>query len=115
MNCTNACVQPSPSNAHCASCHLTFGSVRGFDLHRRGGGCRYPGNLRMHLDAGGRWRMDGWTPDAHAPAAPAVEPQAAENGSGVGPGTLGVPEAAETIPWGDYPLQETYPGSGIYE
>jgi hypothetical protein len=40
MSCSPTCVQPSPTNAHCAAtCHQTFGAVSAFDRHRRGGEC----------------------------------------------------------------------------
>lgn len=59
MPCLAICIQPSPTNAHCSSCHVTFGSVSGFDRHRRGGECLDPRQLAMHRDARGVWRMDG--------------------------------------------------------
>lgn len=34
MSCTKACVVPSPAQAHCAVCHVTFGGVTLFDSHR---------------------------------------------------------------------------------
>ena len=48
--------------AHCATCHLTFGSVSGFDDHRdrRGDGrCRKPDELRtrgLEPNDAGHWR-----------------------------------------------------------
>jgi hypothetical protein len=59
VTCLVICIQPSPTNAHCAACHITFGSVTGFDRHRRGGECIAPTALAMHRDARGVWRMDG--------------------------------------------------------
>jgi hypothetical protein len=48
--------------AHCATCHLTFASVNGFDAHRdrRGEGrCRAPDELRkrgLKPNESGHWR-----------------------------------------------------------
>lgn len=39
------------AEAHCASCHQTFGSVTGFDKHRYGGICLWPADIRR---AGGQ-------------------------------------------------------------
>lgn len=64
MTCRPTCIQPSPSNAHCGACHHTFGSVTGFDRHRRGGECLDPSALSMHQDHRGVWRMDGTRPTA---------------------------------------------------
>lgn len=44
---------------HCATCHLTFTAVGGFDLHRRGGACHTPDQLRargLEPDEHGHWR-----------------------------------------------------------
>ncbi len=41
-NCGPLCVRPTPSQAHCPTCHATFGGVTGFDDHRRGGVCGDP-------------------------------------------------------------------------
>lgn len=50
--------------AHCAGCHLTFTSVSGFTLHRKGGHCQDPANLGM-VPADRKypaWAMPGtWT------------------------------------------------------
>jgi hypothetical protein len=59
MPCLAICIQPSPTNAHCSACHVTFGSVSGFDKHRRAGECLDPATLSMHRDRNGIWRMDG--------------------------------------------------------
>lgn len=59
MPCHDTCVKPSPTNAHCSACHVTFGAVSGFDRHRRGGECLDPAGLAMHTDARGVWRQDG--------------------------------------------------------
>lgn len=40
--CTDTCQKP-PINSpqcHCSVCHITFGGVTAFDLHRFEGGCR---------------------------------------------------------------------------
>lgn len=57
MTCRPACIQPSPSNAHCSACHVTFGGITGFDRHRRAGQCLNPRDLDMHSDHNGVWRM----------------------------------------------------------
>jgi hypothetical protein len=62
MPCLSTCIQPSPSNAHCSACHVTFGGITGFDRHRRGGECIAPSGLDMHPDGRGVWRMDGERP-----------------------------------------------------
>lgn len=59
MPCQPTCVQPSPTNAHCSACHETFGSVSGFDRHRRSGICLEPETLPMHRDRNRVWRFDG--------------------------------------------------------
>lgn len=59
MTCLATCIQPSPSNAHCGACHVTYGSVTGFDRHRRAGECLNPRALDMHADRNGVWRMNG--------------------------------------------------------
>ena len=44
---------------HCASCHLTFRSVSGFDEHRTGGRCRTTAQLAergLEPNADGQWR-----------------------------------------------------------
>lgn len=45
--CTSSCKAPTPAQAHCSQCHLTFGGFYGFDLHRRDGACLNPGDLEM--------------------------------------------------------------------
>jgi hypothetical protein len=86
MACTRLCIAPSPSNAHCAAegCHITFGSVTGFDRHRRGGQCLYPAGIGMHTDRNGIWRMQGVDVTMREwPGAARVLPLAAENGPAV--------------------------------
>jgi hypothetical protein len=55
--CTDACVKPSASQAHCTVCHRTFGGVSGFDKHRRDGRCIDPETLGMRLTDVGVWRF----------------------------------------------------------
>ena len=82
MTCTTTCVQPTPSQAHCAVCHETFGSVSGFDRHRRGGECVDPATIKgIHRTPAGVWRYDGGENRA---AAHRGTPQTAETGPGVG-------------------------------
>jgi hypothetical protein len=45
MVCSASCKHPTPTQAHCGTCHRTFGSVRGFDKHRRRGECVDPATL----------------------------------------------------------------------
>ena len=44
--------------AHCPTCHETFVSVRGFDLHRYRGACVPPKEAGLIPD-GGYWRREG--------------------------------------------------------
>lgn len=53
--CTPTCRAPSPSMAHCPTCHRTFGSVGGFDQHRKQGECLDPADLGM-AERDGVWR-----------------------------------------------------------
>lgn len=44
--------------SHCGACHVTFGGVTAFDLHRAGGRCAQPRRLGMALLPGrayARW------------------------------------------------------------
>lgn len=61
--CTDACVLPREGGpqCHCATCHLTFGGVSGFDSHRRDGACRHPSELGMAPDHRGVWRRQDAT------------------------------------------------------
>lgn len=36
--CTPDCRPPSDTNAHCPTCHRTFGAITGFDAHRQAPG-----------------------------------------------------------------------------
>lgn len=56
MSCTRTCHRPSPNQAHCPSCHRTFGGGTGFDSHRRQGRCMDPEDLGMVADWKGVWR-----------------------------------------------------------
>lgn len=56
MACTSGCIRPTPSQAHCGCCHVTFGGVRGFDSHRRGGECSTPESIGLLADRNGVWR-----------------------------------------------------------
>lgn len=61
MTCRPDCYA-GPAQAHCGSCHETFGGVRGFDEHRRNRRCLPPPELGMTLDARRVWRR--WVPPA---------------------------------------------------
>lgn len=54
--CLATCRAPSPAMAHCASCHLTFGGVTGFDTHRKDGHCLNPADLG-YAERDGVWRQ----------------------------------------------------------
>lgn len=58
MACDAKCKRPSPAQAHCSVCHETFGSVSGFDHHRRAGVCHNPDFIGMVEGRGGVWRID---------------------------------------------------------
>lgn len=103
MTCVSTCIKPSPSNAHCGACHVTFGSVSGFDRHRSFGQCGRPSLLDMHRDGNGIWRMDGRNPHADAPSACAGKPQGCETGSGVGRDRADDSKPAETLSGGPGP------------
>ena len=42
MACTDECVRPTPAQAHCSLCHVTFSGPWTFDEHRRSGKCARP-------------------------------------------------------------------------
>jgi hypothetical protein len=98
MPCQTTCVQPSPSQAHCAVCHLTWSGVSGFDRHRRNGRCLAPpeigyaddgrGVFRAPPTEAGRKRFEAIRA-AHtdAPSACVREPQTDETPSAVGADT----------------------------
>jgi hypothetical protein len=79
MPCIKSCIKPTPSQAHCSVCHETFGSVRGFDRHRRGGQCLDPTEITgIHRTDTGIWRFDGGQNRADAHSALPGTPQKAE-------------------------------------
>jgi len=53
--CTPGCKMPTPSQAHCPTCHRTFGGVTGFDEHRYNGTCVHPQGLGQK-ETEGVWR-----------------------------------------------------------
>lgn len=55
MSCPADCRTPTPAQAHCPTCHRTFGGVYGFDSHRRNGRCIDPEGLPM-VERDGIWR-----------------------------------------------------------
>jgi len=56
MACSSTCVRPTPAQAHCGACHLTFGGVRNFDRHRDNGKCLKPEALGLEEDPRNVWR-----------------------------------------------------------
>lgn len=64
--CVDECKRPTPAQAHCSVCHLTFGGVTGFDAHRRDGRCLDPAQLG-YVESAGVWRRP-MTDDAMARA-----------------------------------------------
>ena len=54
--CTNDCARPTPSQAHCPTCHETFGGVTGFDTHRKDGVCLDP-ELKGYVLVKDIWRL----------------------------------------------------------
>ena len=53
--CTEPCIRPAPSQAHCTVCHRTFGGASNFDRHRRDGWCTDPAELGMEPNKRGIW------------------------------------------------------------
>jgi hypothetical protein len=51
--CTRTWTGLSP--CHCAGCHITFNSLRPFDIHRRSGECRSPADSGLVLSESGYW------------------------------------------------------------
>lgn len=45
--CLDSCKRPTPAQAHCATCHVTFGGVSNFDRHRSNGRCLPPASLGL--------------------------------------------------------------------
>lgn len=56
MSCPPGCARPTPAQAHCPTCHATFGGVTAFDRHRRDGRCVDPRALGM-VRRDGVWRQ----------------------------------------------------------
>jgi hypothetical protein len=52
--CLSTCRRPSPAQAHCPTCHRTFGGVTGFDHHRKFGECVEP---KGYIETDGIWRL----------------------------------------------------------
>jgi hypothetical protein len=101
MTCTDTCVRPSPSQAHCSSCHITLSGVTGFDAHRRGGRCLDPATITkdggMRLDWNGIWRWNGRTPNPHARSARERAPQTAARTPLVARDVLAPSEPSQTL------------------
>lgn len=85
--CTEECKRPTPSQAHCPTCHRTFGGVRGFDVHRVRGECRNPADFG-YVERDGVWRrpvaaddpaLQRWA--SLRPPADAVEPRTDATGT----------------------------------
>jgi hypothetical protein len=55
MSCTPDCRAPTPAQAHCTTCHRTFGGVWGFDAHRKNGQCVDPVTLG-YIETDRVWR-----------------------------------------------------------
>ena len=55
MVCTDSCVRPTPSQAHCSVCHLTFTGIRAFDIHRHQGVCLKPFINNQMSERNGVW------------------------------------------------------------
>jgi hypothetical protein len=55
MTCAQTCHRPTASQAHCPTCHRTFGGVWGFDRHRRHGACLNPNPIGFE-EINGIWR-----------------------------------------------------------
>lgn len=108
MSCTTTCIQPSPSQAHCGACHVTFGGVSGFDRHRRDGQCLTPeaighadngrGVFRAPMDERQRARLAALNPDA-ASALQATR-GTAETGPGVPEVGVAISKPAKSISGG---------------
>ena len=54
--CGQTCSTPTPSQAHCPTCHRTFGGVTGFDAHRSAGDCLDP-STKGYVETKGIWRL----------------------------------------------------------
>lgn len=56
MSCTPNCTHPTTAQAHCGSCHVTFGGVYAFGRHRVAGRCLDPFDMGLARDEAGVWR-----------------------------------------------------------
>ena len=54
--CRQTCTAPTPTQAHCPTCHRTFGGITGFDAHRTNGACLHPG-AKGYVETKGIWRL----------------------------------------------------------
>jgi hypothetical protein len=54
--CGQTCIVPTTTQAHCPTCHATFGGVTGFDAHRRRGECVDPAS-KGYVKVKGIWRL----------------------------------------------------------
>lgn len=54
--CGQTCTAPTPAQAHCPTCHATFGGITGFDAHRKGGLCIDPAT-KGYVEVRGVWRL----------------------------------------------------------
>jgi len=98
MTCTSTCIKPSPSQAHCPVCHVTFSGPTLFDAHRRGdvderycldSAAMTDRGKPLHRDAAGVWRAAGIDPTRQAwPYTRSEAPQKADPASGVLAATL---------------------------
>lgn len=104
MTCTSTCRKPNGRQAHCGACHETFSTVAVFDHHRTGHAearrCEPPTERGMHRDAYDVWRRAAAPLSWYADPARRIQPQGAETGPVVPPGTPGHSEAAETTTGG---------------
>lgn len=78
MPCRPTCIQPSPTQAHCGSCHRTLSGITAFDRHRRAGQCLSPLAIGLHADPRGIWRFPAPDPTVRTIWPQRAEPVAAE-------------------------------------
>lgn len=98
MTCAPTCIQPSPAQAHCGACHITWSGITGFDQHRRDGQCLTPESIGYTRDPRGVYRAPITDERrqqlaalrGNAPSAPLRESQTA-----VQPSALGMYRGAE--------------------
>lgn len=105
MTCTTTCVRPSPSQAHCSVCHVTWSGITGFDRHRIDDQCRTPAEIGYVDDGRGVFRAP-MTDErrqqlaalrTNADSRRGATPGTAETGPEVPRPTPADSEAAETI------------------